>query len=733
MPAEVYYNFAGHAHYPTLNDNTERFGSVLTEALKEEYQNIIRIVQIKDVANPTKEDIDYSKIEGIPEDKVSDDIKRPDPYVIYSPSEPDFEENVIFSVRDEIKENEIASCDWDFGDGNLETSDNNRCEISHQYTSYTGFLCEDFKVKATVKYKDSTQRITQEKTIRVCPRYELKLPLPIIPFSIFGEQITSENTPQSTILTKVASEGKPVGIVNIHFEQASSDIDLTNLVADIDLSARKSVLHMPDWPDVIEQEKALFIPSTGIGTIYLCPHATSLYEVTPQCNDIEILDIGESKDNLFVDTTTYNNQNYYLVYGVKGTGGGEALKTQLTYEGDLIGQYSDEVNLKAILTDKNGGPLIGKTIDFVLGGQTATAATDENGIATTTMELLQIPGNYTLETKFTGEGDYLPSSDSKSFEIQKEKIVITISGKEGFTFEDIVLEAKVLDEGGQVLIDGPYEVEFKINDKITGKAQIDEAGNATTSWNINLIPKELTEIYPIVVSFAENECYLSIEGQADFTLKSAKWLKQDAINELESSKTGDKTTDWTIGQIIKYIQNSLDNDLWLDASHLLFFQKGCFDSEIMKFSPDGINFDKMFELEPQKMELEMKKGFKGKCFSLKLGIKVFYSEYAATKLLLQGLNNSSKIPEGLKNVFKKTITKLVKADQLLAKISLSDAKDVLIQNQKLKKIIELQIKKAEEELKKAEQELVKNKPDRAILRFVKAWLNSQLTIKSNSL
>jgi len=43
-------------------------------------------------------------------------------------------------------------------------------------------------------------------------------------------------------------------------EQDTEDIDLSNLVADIDLEARKSILYMPDWPNVIEKSKILFIP-----------------------------------------------------------------------------------------------------------------------------------------------------------------------------------------------------------------------------------------------------------------------------------------------------------------------------------------------------------------------------------------------------------------------------------------------------------------------------------------
>lgn len=55
------------------------------------------------------------------------------------------------------------------------------------------------------------------------------------------------------------SPAKPAGLITIHFEEATSNIDLTNLMADIDLTIRKSILYMPQWPNVIEQNKVLFI------------------------------------------------------------------------------------------------------------------------------------------------------------------------------------------------------------------------------------------------------------------------------------------------------------------------------------------------------------------------------------------------------------------------------------------------------------------------------------------
>ena len=275
--------------------------------------------------------------------------------------------------------------------------------------------------------------------------------------------------------------------------------------------------------------------------------------------------------------------------------------TQITYTGELNGQYSDQVNLSAILIDADGSFLANKTVIFQIGEQSISAITNENGVASTMLTLNQIPGQYYLvEADFVGDEDYLPAFDSK-----------------------------------------------------------------------------------------------------DFVIKTAKSLKQDVILELEQAKTDNKKFNKEIDKIIWFINQSLNENLWLDASRLAFFEKG---------NCNNLNLEKI--LDKDELDIE---NISLKC--LKSGIVAFYYEKMAVKLMMP------------KPVFETVIEKLVKADKLLAQVSLFDAKNTPIKNLKLQKIIENQIKKAEQEIQKAEMELQKNKPDKAITRFSKSWLHSQLAIK----
>jgi len=384
----------------------------------------------------------------------------------------------------------------------------------------------------------------------------------------------------------------------------------------------------------------------------------------------------------------------------------EKQATQLVYSGNLSGQYSDSVNLSAVLTDASNNPLVNKSVTFKIGEQSVSAITDSNGVASASLILNQAPSkDYSVEASFIGDEDYLPSSGSKDFEILKENIVVNVLDKEGFAFDKTVLEAGIKDEDGQVPLPG-LEVEFKIGSRELGMTQIDGLGIASSSWQVDLIPKGITESYPIEVIFAGNDYYQPAQGQANFLLKSAKWLKQEAVSELEAAKTGNWLNNLEIEAAKKLIQDSLSSGFWVDASHLIFFEKNCSKQGQSEIDPDKIDPQKLFDAGNIN-------GINKNCSWFESGLRVFGDEYLATKLLQKKIAN------------KPIIGKLTKADQLLAKVALYDAENAPVKNPNNAKTVGLQISKAKEQLIKAEQE----SSDKAIIRLAISWLRSQLAIK----
>ncbi|MFH0864321.1 MAG: NosD domain-containing protein [Candidatus Gottesmanbacteria bacterium] len=328
---DILANFGGHIHgfenflrsvdlfinankeYPSINEisilTTE---SLMVSGNEENIDNkgIIRIVKIED------DSIDYSEIDGeFPalNPKISFDYKIIEnelyPCVFFKAN--------LFTKRD-------YSLFWDFdGEGTGSGETEIKC------FPYPG----EYHITLTATDEETgeeefiTRMIWVEEDIipkKIEILEEMKDKMKMISTEL-GENLTEfGRTMMDTVMVIVShSPSTPVGLLTIHFEDAEADVDMTGLVADFDLEQRKSVLYMESWPDVVEEQKVLLIPSTGSGSIYICPYATLLEEVNQECENKITLKVGETINGLTLTTGEYDGKEYYMVYGITGTGGGE--------------------------------------------------------------------------------------------------------------------------------------------------------------------------------------------------------------------------------------------------------------------------------------------------------------------------------------------------------------------------------------------------------------------------
>ena len=103
--------------------------------------------------------------------------------------------------------------------------------------------------------------------------------------------------------------------------------------------------------------------------------------------------------------------------------------TELVYSGDVRVSYSDQVTLKATLKDVTSNtPIAGKTITFTIDSQSATAVTDELGIATTTMVITQIAHRCSVVTSYAEDCPFAAGTDTDEFYINVEKACADYSG-----------------------------------------------------------------------------------------------------------------------------------------------------------------------------------------------------------------------------------------------------------------------------------------------------------------
>jgi hypothetical protein len=82
--------------------------------------------------------------------------------------------------------------------------------------------------------------------------------------------------------------------------------------------------------------------------------------------------------------------------------------TTLTYTGSTRG-HGESIDLAARLATADGVPIAQRLVTFMVAGQTLTATTDANGIASTSAVIPIHGKSQTVTASFPGDGQYLPS------------------------------------------------------------------------------------------------------------------------------------------------------------------------------------------------------------------------------------------------------------------------------------------------------------------------------------
>jgi hypothetical protein len=327
------FNFGGHTHVNDISSSAIADYVIETEALFQESADVIRIVKVNG------QQINYNTLDGVANNDPGLSL-----FFTINPGNPSSGQNIHFVSRPvDFKENSrinertymlatTALFTWNFGDGTgIEGWGNpipyiGEDDPGHSY-EYAG------------TYNVSLQVSTPRGTVGI-NRYPIIISGVFSPiFYIYGlpgnfqaistgrgVSVTKEgdgqNTFETVLITKTASTETPIIEFGVHFDSANEDIDLSTFVADVNITERKAFFFMPSWPEIIEEPKTLYIPSTGIGAVYVCFDAKSLYEVSFENADM-VIHVGESVNGITVATTYYNGTEYYLVYGLNGTGGGE--------------------------------------------------------------------------------------------------------------------------------------------------------------------------------------------------------------------------------------------------------------------------------------------------------------------------------------------------------------------------------------------------------------------------
>jgi hypothetical protein len=196
---------------------------------------------------------------------------------------------VKFEIQPFRKEKDFSYIfDWDDGNITSGTSNTGDVLVTNMYGSGGAY-----KINLTVWDPDDLsymEWITRNVTIKEKAKepHVIIVPGLIVPTLWNGADVSEnpQNTPEWVKLKIEHSEPKPIADLVVHFEDATDNIDLSNITADVNLTARKSIIYMLSWPNEIEKSKILYIPSTGKGAVYICKNAMSLEEVSIENADV---------------------------------------------------------------------------------------------------------------------------------------------------------------------------------------------------------------------------------------------------------------------------------------------------------------------------------------------------------------------------------------------------------------------------------------------------------------
>ena len=179
-------------------------------------------------------------------------------------------------------------------------------------------------------------------------------------------------------------------------------------------------------------------------------------------------------------------------------------EASLLYTGGTRVQYSDPIDLAALLSDPTGEPVAGRTLSFAFGGQTFNAATDATGIARVGVTATASPAELPVVVDFAG-GSGLPAlRATQTVTVEREDVLLEYTAKTLLgTAVPQPVSARLRDPDSLAPIQGK-PVTFSVG-TVTATAVTDANGVAATT--ITLGPNQMSGPSSLTVSFAGDVFY----------------------------------------------------------------------------------------------------------------------------------------------------------------------------------------------------------------------------------
>lgn len=176
----------------------------------------------------------------------------------------------------------------------------------------------------------------------------------------------------------------------------------------------------------------------------------------------------------------------------------------LLYIGGTRVQYSDPIELAALLADRNGAPVAGRTLTFSFAGATSSAATDATGVARVATVATTVPSEVPVTVDFAGGGDLPALRATKTVTVEREDVLLQYTGKALLGTAVPQPVSALLRDPDSLAPIASRTVTFTVG-AVTATAVTDAAGVASTT--LTLGPAQLSGPSSLTVAFAGDAFY----------------------------------------------------------------------------------------------------------------------------------------------------------------------------------------------------------------------------------
>ena len=249
---------------------------------------------------------------------------------------------------------------------------------------------------------------------------------------------------------------------------------------------------------------------------------------------------GDGTDEMFNGTTDSAGLVQVSVTSTGPVGGGsfsvdwDGLRTTATDTGSVgitdaavltldaanptTGQVTDQVTVRATLTDSDGAGVGGRSITFAIGAATASGTTDTGGDASATLTLAGPAGSSELTASFAGDASYSNAGDSSPFTVAKEDTTLVLADAVVVGGKTSPVAGATLSEADGATLSG-RTIEFFVEVKSKGGVTFVSIGTATTDAD-GVASKSIPRKYvsetprPIRATFAGDASFLPSSDDA---------------------------------------------------------------------------------------------------------------------------------------------------------------------------------------------------------------------------